>query len=884
MAFSIKTREEKKTKIDFGIVDPALMQDLQDHFCDAHNLYLACISKKHGVITKAYGSREELSYIHNKVDMDMHVSLLNRLIGSNVESVVEMNCNQKSTKMCGIAVRINGDIVAIWVAIGLMEGAGEEFPSYMKCTTEDQFYKSIEFLEVISKHLFTVKQEEHLAQEAFVVSRASESKMEEELRRNGVLTSVVRMLESENEFNKIVDDILKSVGEHLHISNCALMRETSRGDLVDMICEYAETEEDSIIESAQNIAKNALPFFTGKPYMISANSVMPEEFRVFFNRAKLRAGVFLPIAVDGKVGMYLCFLEKKQDKIWDVNDIKFLNDVKRIIQSILIKRIAKNSLASSYASLEAILENVGCGIYVRDAKVGQVLYTNKKYRVAFESAFEEQGVEEYIAAVIESQELYQEFYFEKQEKWFAFQCTQINWIDGRDVELCAIFDVSAKRFYQKKMEKQVSHDLLTGLYNRIRCEQDLEQCVKNTSELGMEGAILYIDLDDFKHINDGLGHQYGDALLQSIAKHLCKIPSVDGNCYRVGGDEFLIIVQHDHYPLLEKIIEEIKELFGKPWLLKGREYYCTMSMSVIRFPTEGDRFDELIKKADAALFNAKNAGKNRVYFYDENHDIGSYKRLDLEKNMRNATQSRMEEFEVFCQPIVDVTQEGTPCIGGEALVRWNSKELGYVSPVDFIPLSEYLGLINPIGTHVLREACKRCKSWNDKGQPDFSINVNLSVVQLLQPDIVDIISEVIKETGIIPDHLHLEVTEGLAINDMSRMKQILADIRALGVKVALDDFGTGYSSLNHIREMPIDIIKIDRCFIEDIEKDDFAKSFVKIVTELANVIGVKTCIEGVESLEQVEILRELNVHFIQGYYFGKPMPLDEFEKKYLIEK
>ena len=167
------------------------------------------------------------------------------------------------------------------------------------------------------------------------------------------------------------------------------------------------------------------------------------------------------------------------------------------------------------------------------------------------------------------------------------------------------------------------------------------------------------------------------------------------------------------------------------------------------------------------------------------------------------------------------------------------------------------------------------------GQSDLSINVNLSVVQLLQPDIVELIAEVIKETGIIPDHLHLEVTEGLAINDMSRMKQILADIKALGVKVALDDFGTGYSSLNHIREMPIDIIKIDRCFIENIEKDDFAKSFVKIVTELANVIGVKTCIEGVESLEQVEILRELNVHFIQGYYFGKPMPIEEFEAKYL---
>ena len=163
MAFSIKTREEKKAKIDFGLVDPALMQELQDHFCEAHNLYLACLSKKHGVITKAYGSREELSYIHSKVDMDMHVSLLNRLISSNLESVVEMNCNQSLVKMCGVAVRMNGDIAAIWIAIGLMEGVEAELPTYMKCTTEEKFYKSIEFLEVISKQLFAIKQEEHLA-------------------------------------------------------------------------------------------------------------------------------------------------------------------------------------------------------------------------------------------------------------------------------------------------------------------------------------------------------------------------------------------------------------------------------------------------------------------------------------------------------------------------------------------------------------------------------------------------------------------------------------------------------------------------------------------------------------------------------------------------
>lgn len=306
-----------------------------------------------------------------------------------------------------------------------------------------------------------------------------------------------------------------------------------------------------------------------------------------------------------------------------------------------------------------------------------------------------------------------------------------------------------------------------------------------------------------------------------------------------------------------------------------------MSMGVVKFPTDGDTVEELIKKADIALYEAKCAGKNRVEYYNGNEEATSSKRLDLEKNMRNATLNSFEEFEVYYQPIVDVTQPETPCVGAEALIRWNSEEMGMISPAEFIPLAEYLGLINPIGEYVLREASRRCKYWNDMGHPNYKVNVNLSVVQLLQNDIVEQVSEVIKESGINPANLTLEVTESLAINDMSRMKRILADIRKLGVRVALDDFGTGYSSLNHIREMPIDVIKIDRCFIIDIGKDDFSDAFVRMVAELANAINVNVCVEGVEAKEQVDVLKKTKIHMIQGYYYGKPMPIAEFEKKYL---
>ena len=249
--------------------------------------------------------------------------------------------------------------------------------------------------------------------------------------------------------------------------------------------------------------------------------------------------------------------------------------------------------------------------------------------------------------------------------------------------------------------------------------------------------------------------------------------------------------------------------------------------------------------------------------------------------MRKATLDECKEFEVYYQPIVDITKPGDPCCGAEALVRWNSSEMGFVSPVDFIPLAEYLGLINPIGDFVLREAAKRCRYWNEMGHPEYKVNVNLSVVQLLQNDIVKKVKMVLDETRVNPQNLTLEVTESLAINDIDRMKTILAQIKSLGVRVALDDFGTGYSSLNHIRELPIDIIKIDRCFIEHIADDDFSDAFVKMVSELAATLGLYICTEGVEATEQYELVKSMHIKYIQGYYFGKPMRIEEFESKYL---
>ncbi len=567
-------------------------------------------------------------------------------------------------------------------------------------------------------------------------------------------------------------------------------------------------------------------------------------------------------------------------KIWQVDEIKLLNDSVKILQNIMTRRIQKNSLASSYAALEAILDNAGSSIYVQDLESGVCLFTNRSMRYNFEKELKDGSMQTYLSREIHSENGIGEFYLTDRERWYELYYTRINWVDGKPVLLCALYDITEKKCYQRKIEQQAYTDFLTGLYNRMCCERDLAKYVDEASRAGHKGAILYLDLDDFKHINDGLGHQYGDVLLKSISHSLQRIEGIENTCYRVGGDEFVIIVPPEGYAKFEQIVASIREIFMKPWFLKNADYYCTMSMGVVEFPDSGSAVHELIKKADIAMYEAKKHGKNRVAQYTEGIEAVSGKRLDMEKNMRDATAKGYHEFEVYFQPIIDVQKEGLPCTGAEALIRWNSEELGFIPPSEFIPLAEYLGLINPIGNYVLREACKFCKNWNDNGYPDYKINVNLSVVQLLQVDIVDIVKRTIDETGIIPHNLTLEVTESLAINDMERMKEILDNIKKLGVRIALDDFGTGYSSLNHIREIPFDVIKVDQTFIKDLERDSYAKSFIKMVAELAEAIGVNLCVEGVETRVQYEILSQMCVSLVQGYYFDKPMPRAEFEKKY----
>ncbi len=871
MVFSESGNGKMSDNYDGEILDREMIQILQDAFCKADQVYCICMSKTKEAVTEAFGSTEEWNWIKEHLNKDEHADFWHRLLGDGIENVLEDETSCPYAKVCGLAIRLSDKTKAVWIVIGFLKEkihTEDEVPSCIMTTTEERYYKSLELLDTLSRQYFSAKLGELMLMKEFRKSRDSQKVMEAELKRSLTMTNIVRMLESEESFTVVAEEILSDVCDYLDLSDAELVRKEKEGNHLEVICTHGEVEEkdSGTVEEC--------PYFTGKPYMISSDSTLPDAFGSFLAKNQIKAAVYLPIEVDGQTNMYINFCHREKEWNWSMAEIKFLNDVKRIIQSVLSKRIAQNSLATSYASLDAILENVGCGIYVCDPKDNSILYTNQSFREFFKN--EERT--ENLRHILKGGCAYTEYYSEEDNRWFDVHSSKINWVDGRTVMLYTIYEVTDKKVYQQKIERQANNDFLTGLYNRMRCEHDLQHFIKQTKEIGGQGALLYIDLDDFKHINDGLGHQYGDILLQAVSHSLQKISGIESTCYRMGGDEFIIIVTHAQYNMLKRILEEIRSVFMKPWFLKGGDYYCTMSMGVVRFPMDGDRVDDLIRKADIAMYQAKKTGKNRIEYYDENAESSSFKRLDLENKMRNATMDACKEFTVFFQPIVGI--DGV-CQGAEALIRWRSDGMGLISPSEFIPLAEYLGLIHPIGDFVLEEACRHLKYWNDMGHPDYQVNVNLSVVQLLQNDIVEKIQRVIEESRIIPKNLVLEVTESLAVNDMIRMKKILKQIKQLGVRVALDDFGTGYSSLNHIREMPLDIIKIDRCFIIDIGKDEFSESFVKMVAELAATIGVIVCVEGVETKEQYEALSTMRIQQIQGFYYDRPMNAELFERKYM---
>lgn len=884
MSFDDSTRESNLS--GKFMIDTVRLQELQDVYAQVANLFIFCVDEQGKRVTEMSGNPEEIARVVKLLDEMQIRAAINRVLFNTVEEQVIENTEYRNMKIATVGVRVGGTPAFAWFicGIGPDEGGENDINNFESTIPLYKFNASVDLIREVSNRIYGEKYTTANAVADAKRAISTTEEMQDALKRSEAMTGVVSQLGSDEAFEIIANRVLDYTGKYAEISHAYILRPNRDGNGIEIIGSYVATGQSPLDPVIDIMSQSFLSQIGDQTRIISYRTRIDEKNRDWLDSIGVSAAVAIPIAINGKTAMYAFYVDNKPNREWGIEEVKFFGDATKVIQSSATNRIQRNSITSSYKSLETILDNVGSAIYVRDVSSSNIVYVNRMCKNTFENEIKSGAI---VGLFEESSRYntassYREVNYKERNRWYDVTSTNMTWVDGRRVVLYAIIDVTEKKQYQKKIEQQANNDFLTGLYNRMCCERDLLRIIDEAKECGGKGAVIYLDLDDFKHINDGLGHQYGDVLLKAISSSLTRINGVENTCYRMGGDEFVILVPHTSYDRFEQIIEGIRVVFNKPWFLKGADYYCTSSIGVVTFPDEGETVQDLIRKADIAMYTAKKSGKNKLAHYTDSSDEEAYKRLDMEKSMRAATATDYDQFEVYYQPIVDITKPGNPCTGAEALIRWNSTELGFISPADFIPLAEYLGLINPIGHHVLQKACEAVKYWNENGHPYYKVNVNLSVVQLMQNDIVDTIAKTIEETEVNPRNLTLEVTESLAINDMERMKRILGNIKKLGIRIALDDFGTGYSSLNHIREIPLDVIKVDQSFVKDLATDQYAQSFVRMIGELADALGVRVCVEGIETAEQFKALENMNVRMVQGFYFDKPMPRDAFEEKYLL--
>lgn len=848
------------------------MQRIQEDFCRVTGVCGYCLDGRGQRFTDFSGTDRDAELFEVYAESRLPEILLERVEKGSLEDQAVEVLEDGRGLAASVAIQANSEERLCWILFDFHEDGVDEA----------RFLRILDLLRDTAGILLKNRASRVNAEAESRRSRFEVQEMSQTLHSIEDTTEIVQLLDSDEKIASVVEKWLRIVTRHLGVDSAQVFQIHADGNKMDVMSQWTAPGQVPYFDRSRNQEVKPYPWLrTEKPLVYSGNAMGGQYQQEILDTAGVKAAIIFPILRREDGAMVLSLNHRQRSYVWNMEEIKFTADAVKVLHSILTKRTQKNSLASSYEALEAVLDNVGSSVYITEKKTGKCLFANRRLKETFEEELEAGTFDELLKyGLVSGHEngVYEVHYMEKAQ-WYDLVYREISWIDGKEAVLYSLYDTTDKKLYQKKIEQQAYTDFLTGLYNRMCCERDLARQIDQAKKTGGTGGLFYIDLDDFKHINDGLGHQYGDVLLKSISHSLQRIKGIESTCYRMGGDEFVIVVPPEHFFRLNEILEEIRKIFVKPWFLKDADYYCTMSMGIVTFPDLGDSVTDLIKKADIAMYEAKKSGKNRVARYNEDINSSSGKRLNMEKNMRDATAEGYEEFEIYYQPIIDVRND-EKCAGAEALIRWNSMKLGFIPPTEFIPLAEYLGLINPIGNYVLREACSQCKKWNEAGY-DYKINVNLSVVQLLQPDMVENVKETLKETGLEPGNLTLEVTESLAINDMGRMKEILSRIKALGVKIALDDFGTGYSSLNHIREIPFDLIKVDQSFVRELAEDAYSQSFVKMIAELAETLGVSICVEGIETESQLQVVQKMKVKYIQGYYYDRPMKCQDFEKKYL---
>ncbi|MBI5918209.1 MAG: EAL domain-containing protein [Nitrosomonadales bacterium] len=425
---------------------------------------------------------------------------------------------------------------------------------------------------------------------------------------------------------------------------------------------------------------------------------------------------------------------------------------------------------------------------------------------------------------------------------------------------------------EKRLEFLAHHDTLTGLPNRLLLRDRFAQAASQADRDHSGVAVLFLDLDNFKQVNDTLGHNYGDKLLVSVVERLRGCLRDSDTISRQGGDEFVVLLPHSHNLVgIGGVARNIVEVFAESFEIDGYQINTSFSIGISLYPDDGREFDTLLKKADTALYQAKDSGRDTYHFFSEKMNIDAQEQLHLQGQLRNAVRS--QEFRLYYQPQIDILSGYI--VGAEALVRWQHPELGLVPPGKFIPLAERSGLIIPIGEWVLNEACRQAQRWREQGHL-LVMAVNLSALQFKRGNLLETVDKALKESGLSAGQLELELTESILLQDVDVALRTLRSLKEMGVKLSIDDFGTGYSSLSYLKRLAVDKLKVDQSFVRDMASDPDSAAIVRAVIQLGHTLQLTVIAEGVEDDAQLAFLRNYGCDEAQGYLFSRPVPAGEF--------
>jgi diguanylate cyclase (GGDEF)-like protein/PAS domain S-box-containing protein len=557
------------------------------------------------------------------------------------------------------------------------------------------------------------------------------------------------------------------------------------------------------------------------------------------------------------------------------------------------------SLQESVSTLRATLESSADGILVVDNQGKIVDYNNKfiemwKIPQSVLSAKNNELLFEYASSALDDAKTFNEKLHEIANDQQLVNFDLIRFKDGRVFErytqpyklneqtvgrVWSFRDITQHIFLEEKLAHQATHDELTGLPNRVLLVDRIKQAMLRSKRDRTRVAILFFDLDRFKLINDSFSHQAGDEVLKTVSKNLCAVCREQDTLARIGGDEFVMVLQD--LKTVENIVDIADKLLStinKPFIISHKEITMTTSVGISIYPQDGDKIEVLMRNADLAMYHAKELGANQIQFYTSELNQRSLKRLEQESELRIAILNN--EFFLYYQPQFDVVKKKVIAI--EALIRWQHPVKGVILPLDFIPLAEEIGLIVPIGEWVIRTACEQNKKFQDMGIPPVRVAVNVTTPQIRQPHFIKMVKRILQETGLRPEYLELELTENIIVNN-AKIIHVLSELREIGIQIALDDFGTGNSSLNYLRKIPIDRLKIDRSFIENINTNRNDEVIIRAIITMANSLNLEVIAEGVETQNQLQFLKSQECNEIQGYYLSEPLSVDEL-KEMLMNK